>query len=129
MRNRAAILLTAGLACAFALAPLAAADAPKPSSCVIVNSIDDWRILDDSAIVVSTGPSKEYKVTFAGTCRHMKWSVLARIEARPSTALCLSSGDTIVFGRGGTPRHFEEEERCMIKSVERLETPPAQGPN
>jgi len=127
MRNQVASLIGLVLAGTFVAAPVAADDAPKPSSCAVINSIDDWKIVDRTTIIVSTGPTHNYKVTFLGTCPHLKWSILARVDTKPSTGMCLSAGDTIVFGRGGAPRHFEEEERCVVKSVERME--PAQAPN
>ena len=102
--------------------PVAADDQPAaPTSCVRTQSIDDWRPLDKWAIVVRTSPSKSFKVTFSSPCHHLRWSVLARVDTRPTTATaCLSRGDVILFGRG--PRRdddsFEQEERCTVKSVE-----------
>jgi hypothetical protein len=88
-------------------------------------SIDDWKPVDKTSIIVSTGPQHSYKVTFMSPCYHMKWSVFARVDTRPTTEVaCLSRGDVMLFGRG--PRRpdnsFEQEERCVVKSVEAMET-------
>jgi Family of unknown function (DUF6491) len=114
--------------------PVAAADeaatAETAETCVRTQSIDDWRPVDRSAIIVRVSTSKSYKVAFASPCKHMKWSVLARVDTRPTAgAPCLARGDIILFGRG--PRKadnsFEKEQRCTVKSVEPFEEP-AQPP-
>lgn len=118
---------------AAALAPdLAIADDPDvPASCARTQSIYDWRPLDDGTIVVRTSPSRSYTVTFTSPCRHLRWSVLARVDTRPAGAMaCLSRGDVILFGRG--PRRpddsFEQEERCVVQSVEPYEEPAQPAP-
>ena len=105
---------------------IAADQAGAPASCVRTQSIDDWRPLDDGSIVVRTSPAKSFKVTFTAPCRHLRWSVLARVDTRPTGATaCLTKGDVILFGRG--PRRpddsFEQEERCVVKTVEPYEEP------
>jgi hypothetical protein len=130
MRFPIAFALGLAAVCAVGAVPaFAADDAPKSSSCAVIRSIDNWQPADKDTVIVSTGPSHHYKVTFAGSCLHMKWSVLARVDARRSSGLCLSAGDVIVFGRGGVPQHFEAEDRCMVKSVERIEKPAAPPAN
>ena len=128
MTRLAHIVPCIALVCAVgvASAPLAADQATPPASCVRTQSIDDWRALEDGSIVVRTSPSKSFKVTFTAPCRHLKWSVLARVDTRPTGALaCLTRGDVILFGRG--PRRsndtFEQEERCVVKSIEPYEEP------
>jgi hypothetical protein len=125
MRDWTAFLVGLVAACTLAAAPVAADDAAKSaSSCAVTKSIDNWQPVDKTSVIVSTGPSHDYKVTFMGSCLHMRWSVLARVDARVSSGMCLSAGDTIVFGRGGVPGRFEAEERCVVKSVERVESKP-----
>jgi len=117
--------LLSGVSIALGLSATAAADeTPASSSCARTQSIYDWTPVDTSTIIVRTSPSRGYKVTFAGPCYHMKWSVLARVDTRPTTmAVCLARGDVILFGRG--PRRpdnsFEQEERCVVNSVEAIE--------
>jgi hypothetical protein len=122
--SRALTLLLAA-AIALALPAAALADpAPAPSSCARTQSIYDWTPVDQSTIIVRTSPNRGYKVTFAAPCYHMKWSVLARVDTRPAgSTICLSRGDTVLFGRG--PRRagnsFEQEERCIVSAVEAIE--------
>ena len=126
------VLFALAMASASPAAAIADDQPAKPSSCARTQSIDDWKPVDESTITVRTGPGHSYKVTFASPCYHMKWSVFARVDTRPTTAAaCLSRGDILLFGRG--PRRadnsFEQEERCVVKSVEAIETtqdaPPA----
>lgn len=119
-------LLLCGFLAAAAAPGVALADDPVPASCARSQSIYDWRPLDDGTIVVRTSPAKSYRVTFTAPCRHLKWSVLARVDTRPTSATaCLSRGDVILFGRG--PRRpdnsFEQEERCVVQTVEPYEEP------
>lgn len=50
----------------------------------------------------------------------MSNSLFAHIETRRGGGICLSPGDTIVFGRGETRarEHYVFEDRCTIKSIE-----------
>ncbi len=119
------VVLALAMATASPASAIAADQPTEPSSCVRTQSIDDWKPVDKSTIIVRTGPDHSYKVTFASRCSHMKSSVFARVETRPTTAIaCLSRGDIVLFGRG--PRRadnsFEREERCVVKSVEPIET-------
>ena len=106
---------------------LQAGDDTKPARlCVSTRSIDNWKPTGRAEMIVWTSADKRYKVTFMAHCANMKWSVFARINTRPTgTAICLSRGDVIIFGRG--PRNpddtFSEETRCTIKSVEPYEEP------
>lgn len=98
-----------------------AADEPsKPSSCAFVRSIDRWERIDDTHAFIYTSPRRKFKVTFLAPCRELKWAIFARIDTRPSSAMCLSVGDTLVFGRGGLmpSNRWEFEERCTITEIE-----------
>ena len=124
----AALMLSAG-------AVLAADEASKPSSCAFVRSIDRWEAIDDTHAYIYTSPRRKFKVTFFAPCRELKWAIFARIDTRPSSAMCLSVGDTLVFGRGGLmpSNRWEHEERCTITAIEAVprdgekpaEAPPA----
>ena len=110
-----ALLLTAGAA-------IAGDEPAKPSSCAMIRSIDYWKPIDDTHAIIYTSPRRKYKVTFFAPCRELKWAIFARLDTRPSSGLCLSAGDTLIFGRG-TP--FADgrspfEERCTITAVEAL---------
>jgi hypothetical protein len=121
MMKHALILSLAGVTLACGAA--SAADEPaKPSSCAFVRSIDSWKPIDAESAYIYTSPRRKYKVTFIGPCRELKWAIFARLEARPSSAVCLSVGDTLVFGRGSLfpGRRFEFEERCTISSIEAM---------
>jgi hypothetical protein len=50
----------------------------------------------------------------------MSSSLFAHMETRHGGGICLSPGDTIVFGRGETRahEHYEFEERCTIRTIE-----------
>ena len=98
-----------------------AADEPsKPSSCAFVRSIDRWEAIDDTHAFIYTSPRRKFKVTFFAPCRELKWAIFARIDTRPSSSMCLSVGDTLVFGRGGLmpSNRWEFEERCTITEIE-----------
>lgn len=118
----------------FPATPASADDKPAAqTSCARIQSIDDWRPVDNRTIVVQSS-GKSFKVTFSSPCPHMKWSVLARVDTRATTSTaCLSHGDVILFGRG--PRRadnsFEQEERCAVKEVEPFEEslPPPASPS
>ena len=130
MMKHAFVLSLAGVALSASVAP--AADEPaKPSSCAFVRSIDYWKPIDAESAYIYTSPRRKFKVSFVGPCRELKWAIFARLETRPSSAVCLSVGDTLVFGRGSLfPRNrWEFEERCTIASIEAVprgesETPP-----
>ena len=97
-----------------------AADAAKPSSCAFVRTIDSWKPIDDENAYIYTSPKRKFKVKFFAPCRELKWAIFARLETRPSSAVCLSVGDTLVFGRGTLfpSKRFEFEERCTITAIE-----------
>jgi len=130
-----------GAAVAFAvgaLAIVAVVASARPATgarvCVVIETIQSWNPVDQWTVVVGTADGQNYKVTFAGPCPHMKWSVLTRVEARASARRCLSSGDIMIFGRGGRrpDNTFLEETRCAVASVEAIATkpplPPARPP-
>jgi len=97
-------------------------------SCAVIETIVSWNPVDQWTLVVGAQGSN-YRVTFAGACHHMKWSVLARVEARPTVNRCLAAGDAVVFGRGvrrGDGR-FQEENRCVVSSVQAIDTKPPQA--
>jgi hypothetical protein len=124
--SSAALMLSAG-------AVLAADEASKPSSCAFVRSIDKWEAIDDTHAYIYTSPRRKFKVTFFAPCRELKWAIFARIDTRPSSAMCLSVGDTLVFGRGGLmpSNRWEHEERCTITAIEaapRDDEKPAEAP-
>ncbi len=97
----------------FATVAPAMADAPPPARpCPFVSQIDNFKEIDDYSAIIETGPSRRYKVTFANSCREMRWALFARVEARPG--ICLSAGDKIVVGRHGFA------DRCVINTIEQL---------
>ncbi|MDZ4869163.1 MAG: DUF6491 family protein [Alphaproteobacteria bacterium] len=108
-----ALVLSAGFASA-------ADEASKPSSCAFVRSIDRWERIDDTHAYIYTSPRRKFKLTFFAPCRDLKWAIFARVDTRPSSATCLSVGDTLVFGRGGLmpSNRWEFEERCTITAIE-----------
>lgn len=134
MMLRSFIVSCAALA-ASAGAVLAAEEPSKPSSCAFVRSIDKWEAIDAQSAFIYTSPKRKFKVTFVAPCRELKWAIFARIDTRPSSATCLSAGDTLVFGRGALvpDGRWQNEERCMIKTIEAVprdgekpaEAPPA----
>jgi hypothetical protein len=115
---------------ACAAAGLAAADeGKKPSSCAFIRSIDSWKPIDAEHAYIYTSPRRKFKVTFVGPCRELKWAIFARLESRPAGAVCLSAGDTLVFGRGSLCPHdqWEFEERCMISAIEPMPLEATEG--
>lgn len=99
-----------------------AADEAKPSSCAFVRSIDYWKPIDDEHAYIYTSPKRKFKVTFFAPCRELKWAIFARLDTRPSSGICLSEGDTLVFARGGLlpSKRWEFEERCTITAIEAM---------
>ncbi len=104
---------------AVATQPALAAD-ERTASCPFANSIDSWQEVDETTALIETSPRQKFRVTFTAPCRDMSRSLFAHIETRRGGGICLSNGDTIVFGRGQTRafEHYEFEERCTIKSIE-----------
>ena len=99
-----------------------AADQPAKPGCAFVRSIDNWKPIDDKTALIYTSPRRKFKVTFFSSCRELKWAIFARLETRPSAGVCLSVGDTLIFGRGALfPNgNFQDEERCTISAIEAL---------
>jgi hypothetical protein len=87
--------------------------AAQPQTCAHVKQINNFRYVDDATAIFETGPQRQYKVTFNGQCRDLKWASAVRVESRPG--ICLRSGDVVVFSRDGVI-----PERCIVKSVEAL---------
>lgn len=119
MMKRVVALSIAGLTIGLG-ATTAAADETKPSSCAMVRSIDSWKPIDDENAYIYTSPRRKFKVKFFAPCRELKWALFARVETRPSSAMCLSVGDTLVFGRGSVmpSQRWQFEERCTITAIE-----------
>ena len=117
LKNILALSL-AGLLCGTDAA--LAADEAKPNSCAFVRTIDSWTSIDEDHAYLYTSPRHKFKVKFFAPCRELKWAIFARLETRPSSAVCLSVGDTLIFGRGALmpSRRFEFEERCTITEIE-----------
>jgi hypothetical protein len=118
VRQTIAVCLTAAL---LGAGTGLSADAPaQPSSCAFVRSIDSWKPIDKEHAYIYTSPRRKFKVTFVGPCRDLKWAIFARLETRPGGAVCLSPGDTLVFGRGSVfpADRWQFEERCMISAIE-----------
>ena len=103
---------------------VAAEQAPRPHSpCAIVKSLENWKPVDETTVIVETSPAHRYKISFTAPCREMKWTTFARIERRPGAGVCLASGDAIVFGRRTLfplfpPHPNETEEHCVIGAVD-----------
>jgi len=118
-----ALVCLASIACAAALSSspaLATEEGAKPSNCAFVRSIDRWSEIDDESAFIWTSPRRKFRVTFNGACRELKWAIFARLDTRPGTQVCLSPGDTLIFGRGALfpSKRWEFEERCMIRTIE-----------
>lgn len=98
----------------------ALADGERSASCPIVSSIDSWQEVDETTAVIETSPRQKFRVTFTAPCREMSSSLFAHVDTRHGGGICLSPGDTIVFGRGETRahEHYEFEERCTIKTID-----------
>lgn len=132
-----ALVCLASMTCVVVLsssATFAAEEAAKPSDCAFVRSIDRWSHIDDETALIWTSPRRKFKVTFNGACRDLKWAIFARLDTRPGTNICLSPGDTLIFGRGALfpSKRWEFEERCMIRTIEGVplesDAPPADKP-
>ena len=102
--------------------PLAAPSAGEPvapSSCAIVQSIDSWKDVDESNVIVETSPRRRYKVEFSAPCPDAKRAMMALIQRAPSAGMCLSPGDAIIFARRSPagPQNFDYDESCVIKTI------------
>jgi hypothetical protein len=118
-------LIVACGAAAVAAGTALADDASKTSSCAMMRMIDGFGVIDDrTALLTEVSPKRRYKVTFVGTCRDMKHANFAFIERRVSSGICLAPGDEIAFTRRHPKMRNpdsnipEEEQRCVIKSIE-----------
>ena len=124
MINR--ILATSCMALVLSGSAVLGDDTPaRPSSCAFVRSIDYWKPIDRLHAYIYTSPRRKFLVTFFAPCYELKWAIFARIETRPRGAVCLTAGDTLIFGRGVPPfsrsrfdNRFGYEERCMITAIE-----------
>ena len=114
LRARIAGAAAVAAAAALTISPVLADQQPaKPrSSCAFVRQIDNFKEIDDYSAIIETSPSRRFKVTFANSCRELRWAHFARVEARPG--ICLGAGDKIIVGRHGF------YDRCFIRSVEAL---------
>ncbi|NOT40249.1 MAG: hypothetical protein HOP13_07135 [Alphaproteobacteria bacterium] len=116
-------VLFGGALAAIVVAGPAVADEPRkpsPNPCPFVRSIDNFKPVDDYSAIVETSPSRRFLVTFANSCRELKWAWSARVESRPG--ICLRPGDVIVAGRDGFV------DRCFIKSIALLPPKNARAP-
>lgn len=92
--------------------PMAPApQAAQEQSCAHVRQINNFRYVDGTTAIFETGPHRQFKVTFNGQCRDLKWASSVRVEARPG--ICLRPGDVVIVGSDGTI-----PERCIVRAVE-----------
>ena len=124
MRRLASVSIFAACLGVAGGASAAGDQAPRPHSpCAIVKSIDNWKAVDETTVIVQTSPRRRYKITFTAPCREMKWTTFARVERRPGAGVCLAPGDAIMFGRKTLfplfpPHPNETEERCVIRAID-----------
>lgn len=113
--------------CLAALLPLAASgqQPTRGPRCLVIGTIESWNPVDQWTVIMGS-KGNNYHVTLANACTRMKWSVLARVDAR-TAARCLGPGDTLVFGRGSRlgDGRFREEDRCVVSQVTPIPTKPA----
>ena len=101
--------------------------ADKETQCVMLRTINGWSRIDDRTLLLrSTG--RRYKVTFDTPCYEANWAFSARVDHE---GVCLHPGDMMIFEIDAAPMapswHHRQrrgfEERCLIKSIERVPTP------
>ena len=102
----------------------------KPSSCAMVQSIDSWKDIDESTVILETSPRRRYKVTFIAPCPDVKRGILALIQRSLGAGVCLSPGESINFARQSPvgPRNFDYDERCVIKTIAELPVEASDAP-
>jgi len=87
--------------------------AAQEQACAHVKQINSFRYVDGATAIFETGPQRQYKVTFNGQCRDLKWASAVQVESRPG--VCLRAGDVVIVSRDGVI-----PERCIVKAVEAL---------
>ena len=105
---------------------------PSPSTdndtqCVMLRTINGWSRIDDQTLLLRSA-GRRYKVRFDTPCKEANWAISARVEHE---GVCLRPGDMMVFEVDSTPvsprwhrgEHRGFEERCLIRSIERVPSP------
>ena len=99
-------VLGLSLAALFAAKPAFSAD----DHCVFVRSIDGFNVIDDSTLIIHTGPSQDYRVNLFGPCIGLRWAETIAIDSRDGM-LCWPSNNHIIFSDSGIKR------RCAVDTV------------
>lgn len=89
----------------------AEADDKRHRECIYVPSINNFHVIDDKHLTVSTSPRRIYLVTLWNRCFGLKWSHQIAIKSYSSWT-CSHSRDTIIT----------EDSRCIINDIERVES-------
>lgn len=113
MQNPWKVGLTTALLCLTGGPAVTSLHAAQNPTCIRVDQINSFRYVDSTTAIFETGPQKQFKITFNGQCRDLKWAHAVRVESRPG--VCLRAGDVVVVSRDGVI-----PERCVVKSVEAL---------
>ena len=92
--------------------------------CAVVRSIHDWKTVDDYRIIVKSGTTKRFLVTFNSPCREARYKV--GFQVWRNFGMCLSAGDQITFTTspfGSTRYDMDTGMSCFVSRVERIESP------
>lgn len=77
--------------------------------CIHVRSIDDFHVIDDRHITVSTSRTRVYLLTLWNRCRQLNWTHQIAIKSHGSWTCSYSKDVLLVDG-----------DRCMIDDIERV---------
>jgi len=97
------------------------------TQCVMMRTVNGWSRIDDQTLLLRSA-GRRYKLHFDSPCKEANWAISARVDHE---GVCLRPGDMMIFEIDSTPidprwhrgEHRGFEERCLIRSIERVPTP------
>ena len=98
---------------------LSASVAFASPNCLRPESFKSYTVQDNQTLIVRQGPNDHYRISLAIKCPSLNFTQAVAVKQLTS-AMCVSSGDLIVYKHGGI------EQRCIIKSIEPSNVPPPQ---
>lgn len=84
-------------------------DEGRHRECIYVRAINNFHVIDEKHLTVSTSPRRLYLVTLWNRCHDLKWSHTIAIKAYGSWT-CSHSRDYVIT----------KENRCIIDNIERV---------
>jgi len=110
----AALLLATG--CAPETGPLPTAAAGQGRQCFPARNVNSFSPVRGEQIVdVRVGASRYYRLTLAGVCPEVDWSMRLALRTRGGSSWICEGGDAEIVVRGPTGR-----ETCLVSDVQQI---------